>query len=132
MNALTLKIAASLVALFGLGAATGAVATRQLAPHPLPPAARVPVEERWSNARFEECRTRLQLTPQQTTAIAPHFRKFGEDMRQLREELRGRFSASVRDLNENIARDLTPEQRKQLWSLMQERWQRRDTGPQRQ
>jgi len=129
MNALTLKISASLLALFGLGAATGVVATRQLAPAPVTAPARVPVEERWSNARFEEYRTRLNLTPQQIAAIAPHFRQFGRDMRQLREDLRGRFAGSLRDLNENIARELTPEQRKELWHLVQERWQRRDNGP---
>jgi Spy/CpxP family protein refolding chaperone len=47
-------------------------------------------------------------------------------MRQLREDLRGRFTSSLRDLNENITRELTPEQRKELWRLAQERWQRRD------
>lgn len=129
MNALTLKIAASLFALFGLGAAAGVVATRQLAPATAPASARTPVEERWSNARFEEYRNRLNLTSQQVAAIAPHFRQFGQDMRQLREDLRGRFAASFRDLNENIARDLTPEQRKELWRLAQERWQRRDNDP---
>lgn len=129
MNALTVKITVSLLALFGLGAATGVVATRQLAPAPALAPARVPVEERWSNARFEEYRNRLNLTPQQVAAIAPHFHQFGQDLRQLREDLRGRFAASFRDLNENIARDLTPEQRKELWRLAQERWQRRDNGP---
>jgi hypothetical protein len=125
MKALTVKIAFSLVALFGLGAATGVVATRKLAPATAPASARAPVEERWSNDRFAEYRNRLKLTPQQVAAIAPHFRQFGLDMRQLREDLRGRFAASFRDLNENIARHLTPEQRKELWRLAQERWQRR-------
>lgn len=128
MNALTVKIAASLLALFGLGAATGVVATRQLAPRWTSGPARVPIEERWSKARFEECRTRLNLTPEQVTAIAPHFRQFGQEMRQLREDLRGRFTASLRDLNENIARELTPEQRRELWRLVQERWQRPDNS----
>jgi hypothetical protein len=129
MNALRVKIIASLVTLFGLGVATGVVTARQLAPRPSPALGHVRVEERWSNARFEEYRTRLHLTPRQVAASAPHFRKFSQDMRQLREDLRDRFAASFRDLNENIARDLTPEQRKQLWSLVQERWQRRDNGP---
>jgi len=129
MNALRMKITVSLVLLFALGAATGVVAARKLTPPPAPAPAHVPVEQRWSNARFEECRTRLHLTPAQVAAIAPHFRKFSQDLRQLREDLRGRFAASFRDLNENIARDLTPEQRKELWTLVQERWQRRDNGP---
>ena len=128
MNALTLKISASLLALFGLGAATGVVATRQLASPPAPTPVRVPVEERWSNARFEEYRTRLNLTPQQVAAIAPHFRQFGQDMRQLREDMRERLGTSLRELNENISREITPEQRRELWRLAQERWQRRDAG----
>ena len=129
MNALTVKIAASLVVLFGLGAATGGVAARRLPPRLASAPARVPFEERWSNARFEEYRTRLNLTPAQVAAIAPHFRQFGQGMRQLREDLRERFTASLRDLNENVARELTPEQRQELWRLAKERWQRRDNGP---
>ncbi|MCU0783941.1 MAG: hypothetical protein MUF81_07810 [Verrucomicrobia bacterium] len=126
MNALTVKITVSLLALFGLGAATGAVGARRLAPRWAFGPAGLPIEERWSNARFEEYRTRLNLTPAQVAAIAPRFRQFGQDMRQLREDLRGRFTSSLRDLNENITRELTPEQRKELWRLAQERWQRRD------
>lgn len=129
MNVLTVKITVSLLALFGLGAATGVVGARKLAPGWTTAPARLPVEERWSHARLEEYRTRLDLTPEQIAAIAPHFRQFGRDMRQMREDLRGRFAASLRDLNENIARELTPEQRKALWRLVQERWQRRDNGP---
>lgn len=130
MNALTVKIAFSLVALFGLGAATGVVATRKLAPRPFFPLARVPIEERWSSARFEEYRSRLNLTPAQVAAIAPHFRQFGEEMLQLRADLRERFAASVRDLNENISRELTSEQRQEMRRLLRERWQRREEGAQ--
>ena len=130
MKALSLKIAVSLAMLFGLGAATGVVASRHLAPRtpavsvPAAPVA-LPVEERWSKARFEEYRTRLDLTPEQAAAIAPHFQKFGQDMRHVREELRGRFAASFHDLNDNIARELTPQQRRELWKLVRERWQSR-------
>jgi Spy/CpxP family protein refolding chaperone len=131
MNALTVKIAASLVMLFGLGTATGVVAARKLAPRLASAPARVPLEERWSNARFQEYRTRLNLTPAQVAAIAPHFRQFGDEMRLLREDLRERFTASLRDLNENVARDLTPEQRQELWRLARERWQRREEAPAR-
>ena len=70
--------------------------------------ATLPAEERWSKARFEEYPARLDLTPEQVTAITPHFHKFGQDMRQVRENLCGRFAASFRDLDENIARELTP------------------------
>jgi Spy/CpxP family protein refolding chaperone len=128
MNALTVKIAASLVVLFGLGAATGVVAASKLSPRLASAPARMPVEERWSNARFQEYRTRLNLTPAQVAAIAPHFRQFGEDMRLLRADLRERFTASLRNLNENIARDLTPEQRQELWRLAKQRWQQGDAG----
>ena len=126
MNAPRLKITVSLVLLFALGAATGVVGARKLTPPSAPAPAHVPVEQRWSNARFEECRTRLHLTPAQVAVIAPHFRQFGQEMRQVREELRGKYATALRSLNENIARDLTPEQRKELWTLVQERWQRRE------
>ena len=129
MNALRLKITVSLVLLFGLGAATGVVAARKLTPPPAPAPAHVPAELGWSKARLEECRTRLHLTPAQVAAITPHFRQFGQEMRQVREELRGKYATALRTLNESIARDLTPEQRKELWHLVQERWQRRDSGP---
>lgn len=126
MNALKTRIAISLVALFGLGAATGVVTTRKLAARPFFPFARVPVEERWSSARFEEYRTRLNLTPAQVAAITPHFRQFGQDMRQLREDLWERITASAREPNENISRELTPEQRQEMRRLLQEHWPRRD------
>jgi hypothetical protein len=128
MNALTVKIAASLVMLFGLGTATGVVAARKLAPRRATAPAPVPSEERWSHARFQEYRTRLNLTPVQVAAIAPHFRQFGDEMRLLREDLRQRFAASLRNLNENVARDLTPEQRQELWRLARERWQGHGAG----
>lgn len=128
MNALTVKIVATLVALFGLGAATGGVAVRKLAPRPLLPAARLPVEQRWTTARLQEYRTRLDLSPEQVAAITPHFRKFGQEMRRLREDLRGRFANSVRDLNESIAHELRPDQREELWDLLQELRQRPDGG----
>jgi len=128
MNALTVKIAASLVVLFGLGAATGVVAARKLASRPASAPARAPFEERWSKARFEQYRARLNLSPQQVAAIAPHFRRFGEQMRQLRDDVRERFTDSLRELNESVARELTPGQRKQLWSMLQERRQQRDNS----
>ena len=84
MSALRLKITVSLVLLFALGAASGVVAARKLTPPPAPAQAHVPVEQRWSDAHFEECRTRLHLTPAQVAAIAPHFRQFGQDMRQVK------------------------------------------------
>lgn len=127
MNALTVKIAVTLVALFGLGVATGGVAVRRIAPRPFVPAARLPVEQRWTSARLQEYRTRLDLSPEQVAAITPHFRKFGQDMRRLREDLRGRFASSVRDLNESIARELRPDQREELRDLLQESRQRPDS-----
>lgn len=130
MNALTVKIAVSLVLLFGLGTATGVVAAHTLAPRLASASARVPFEERWSNARFQECRTRLHLTPAQAASIAPHFQQFGQAMHQLREDLRERFTTSLRDLNESVARELTPEQRQEFLRLVKERWQRRDKGRQ--
>jgi Spy/CpxP family protein refolding chaperone len=126
MNALNVKIAVSLMLLFGLGTVTGLVAARKLAPRFAPTPARVSFEERWTDARLEEFRTRLNLTPTQVTAITPHFRQFGQEMRQLREDAREHLFTSLRDLNENIARDLTPQQRLELRRLAKERWQRHD------
>jgi len=129
MNAIRVKIALSLVVLFGLGAATGVVAARKLAPQPAAAPATLPVEERWSKTRFEEYRSRLNLTPAQVAAIAPHFREFGQEMRQVRDELRGRYVAALRNLNERVSSELTLEQRQEMRELLQERWHRRDNAP---
>ena len=122
MTSLTVKIGFSLIVLFGLGVSTGVVVGKYT-DQPLRPATTVaaPVEERWLNARVDEYKTKLKLTPQQVAAVRPHFEKMRSELRQIRAEVRARSTAAYREANTQISRELTPEQREKLTKILREK-----------
>jgi hypothetical protein len=131
MNLLKLKIALSLVAIFGLGFATGLLVKRQpmvILPAPqtaaggTKEAARVDPYERaeraasrWRDQRLAELKARLSLTEEQ---IAAHERIMDElvaDYLDLKGEMTHRFGMRLTEANKQFAAELTPAQRKVFW-----------------
>ena len=134
MNTISLKIFASLVALFGLGAGSGYVVAKRTSPPPVAPLAQVTVSTpslhtnlpnrffvRWSDGRISEYRELLNLTPAQETAIREHLATLAGDYDALRGEVRAKLTASIARANKEIARDLTPEQRRLFWQHLREK-----------
>ncbi len=121
MNKLALKIGVGLVVLFGLGISTGVVVARQTSGAGRWAAAYRGFEERWIAARIEEYKTQLNLTPEQITAIRPHFDKLATDMREFRAELRTKVYGAFKEMNTGIVRELTPEQREKFWTALREK-----------
>jgi hypothetical protein len=128
MNLLKLKIALSLLVIFGLGVATGLLVKRQ--PAVILPATPLAVGEtntparpmnseraatRWRDQRLAELKARLSLTEEQ---IAAHDRIVDEvvaDYVDLKGELTHRFGMRLTEANKQFAAELTPEQRKLFW-----------------
>ena len=137
MNLLNLKIAASLIALFGLGAGSGYVVghrTQPLTAMPALPAEVLPSMTRtnapdrffarWSEARVVEYRELLQLTPEQETALKSHLALLATDYGATRAEVRRKMAESTMRANTAIARELTPEQRRLFWQHLREKAKR--------
>jgi hypothetical protein len=139
MNLLNLKIAASLISLFGLGAGSGYVIGHRTQPLAVPPA--VPAEappsmtrtntpdrffSRWSEARVVEYRELLKLTPEQETALKSHLALLATDYGAMRAEVRRKMVESITRANTAIARDLTPDQRRLFWHHVREKTKRAD------
>jgi len=137
MNALKVKIGAILAALFSLGLASGFVLARPPAPAAAPPVTfglgenrADAIEEalaRWNETRLAEYKALLKTTPEQEAAITREFDKLGDEFRAVRADVRRKMSEAVSTANANVARELTPEQRKIFWQHVRETMKR--TGP---
>jgi len=134
MNTISLKILASLIALFGLGAGSGYVVAKRTSPAPPAPPARVATIPlgmrtnlpnryfaRWSDRRIAEYRQLLNLTPSQEAALRTHFEALAADYDSLRADIRARMTQALVRANADIARDLTPEQRRIFWQHLKEK-----------
>lgn len=87
------------------------------------------LEERWTGAAIDEYVQRLQLTPAQIEAIRPLMRDAAERMAERRGALRQELFGVVRQMNERIAVELTPEQRPKLAALVREKQERHEAPP---
>lgn len=134
MNAINLKILAGLIGLFGLGAASGYVVGKHTsvpAPAPprratvAPPGLRTNVSNRffarWADQRITEYGQLLHLTPTQEIRIRSHFDALAVDFNSLKTEARSRISQALTRANTEIARDLTPEQRRLFWQHLRDK-----------
>jgi hypothetical protein len=121
MNKLAFKIGLGLVILFALGVSTGVVVARQTHWTTRWTADYRTCEERWFASRIEEYKRLLNLTPEQITAIRPHFDKLSVDMREFRGELRTKVGGAFKEMNTGIARELMPEQRELFWKTLREK-----------
>jgi hypothetical protein len=121
------KIVLSLLAIFGLGAVSGALFALRLARQQ---PARQPVEDQWVATTLAEYRERLGLTPGQVETIKPLFTHAGTELRQTRAETAAKIVAVLKELNGQVAAELTPEQKPRFEALLQEkRDQRARSGP---
>jgi hypothetical protein len=110
------KFLLSLVAIFVIGAATGSIMTRRLAP-----TTNTPTEKKWSTATLEEYRTRLDLNHEQVVRIQPAFVQASAELRRIRSEAVTNIHAVIKTMNTQIAQELTEPQRVKLRILVQER-----------
>lgn len=134
MNILSLKIIASLVALFGLGAGSGFVVAKRTSATafepparlaPIPPALRTNLSSRyfgrWADRRVANYRQTLNLTPSQEAAVRSHLEAMASEYDSLSADVRSRMAQALLRSNAAIARELTPEQRRTFWQQLRER-----------
>ena len=121
------KVMLALVALFALGAATGSVITLKVVKRAIEGRTN---PERLSQSLLGEYQRRLKLTPEQVDKIKPILQRTGREMRDLRSEMAGRTFQVIRASHEEIAAELTPEQREEFARLNKEMRERyRQQGP---
>lgn len=121
------KVMLALVALFALGAATGSVITLKVVKRAIEGRTN---PERMSQSLLGEYQRRLKLTPEQVDKIKPILQRTGREMWELRSEMSGRTFQVIRASHEEIAAELTPEQREEFARLNKEMRERyRQQGP---
>jgi len=108
------KIIASLTGLFLFGAVSGAfitlTITRQRA-----------AEEKWAHTTLADYEARLHLTPEQVEKLRPLFKQTGGELRELRATTVVKLHATIRRMNDQIATELTSEQRQFFTEFLREK-----------
>lgn len=121
------KVILALLALFALGAATGTVVTLKFVKRAIEGRTN---PERMSSSLLQEYQRRLRLTPEQAEKIRPILQRTGREMWELRSEMAGRTFQVIRASHEEIAAELTPEQREEFARVNKEMRERyRQQGP---
>ena len=121
------KVILALLALFTLGAATGSVITLKVVKRVIESRTN---PERMSQSLLAEYQRRLKLTPEQVEKIRPILQRTGREMWELRTEMSRRTFQVIRLSHEDIAAELTPEQREEFTRLNRETRERlRQQGP---
>lgn len=105
------KVILALLALFTLGAATGSVITLKVVKQVIESRTN---PERMSQSLLAEYQRRLKLTPEQVEKIRPILQRTGREMGELRTEMAGRTFQVIRLSHEEIAAELSPEQREEF------------------
>ena len=110
-----------------LGAATGSVITLKVVKRVIESRTN---PERMSQSLLGEYQRRLKLTPEQAEKIKPILQRTGREMWELRTEMAGRTFQVIRLSHEEIAAELTPEQREEFARVNREMRERyRQQGP---
>ena len=121
------KVILALVALFLLGAATGVVGTLKVVKRFIESRTN---PERMSQSMLQEYHRRLRLTPEQVERIRPILQRTGREMWELRTEMSGRTLQVIRLAQDEIAGELTPEQREEFSQVNKEMRERyKQAGP---
>ncbi|NDF01710.1 MAG: hypothetical protein EB034_26120, partial [Verrucomicrobia bacterium] len=121
------KVILALVALFLLGAATGTAITLKVVKRIIDTRTN---PERMSQTMLREYQRRLKLTPEQVERISPILQRTGSEMWNLRTEMSGRTLQVIRLAHDEIAGELTPEQREEFARVNKEMRERyRPPGP---
>ena len=113
------KLILYLLAIFVAGGVTGAMvalkADKQMMTEAPRPAR---LETRYLRDRFQ---SKLGLTPEQSLMVEPILEKMSEDLKSIRQDATKRISAIMKTSYDQIAKQLTPEQRKKLEEMQKER-----------
>ncbi len=84
------------------------------------------LETRYLKERFQ---SKLGLTPEQSKVIEPILEKMSDDLKSVRQDTSKRISALMKTSYDQIARQLTPEQRKKLDEMQKDRHEDRREPP---
>ena len=124
MNALRWKSIAYAAAIFVVGGGTGACLALGLIRHPR---GGPPRSAEMAQRMRETLRTELDLTPVQTKKIDPLVEKLGAEMRAIHIETMERVRKLIDSAHDQIAAELTPEQKRKLEAMERKRKQRFET-----
>ena len=108
------KVSLSLVAIFLAGTVTGAVITLRIVKRVAADHARF---ERLPDLILAQMKTRLALTPEQTTRLRPAVEQATRALRDLRTQAGATISQTLNTLDTQIERELLPEQKPKFEQL---------------
>ena len=115
------KVTLGLVAIFGLGAASGSLITVRLGSASGALHAGSAPEERWQKFTLDDYQTRLRLTPEQVTKLRPIFGLTGRKLGALRASTAERVTELLREMNTEIMTHLSEPQGTELQALLETR-----------
>jgi hypothetical protein len=115
------KVTLGLVAIFGLGAASGSLITARLGSAPGALHAGSAPEERWQKLTLDDYQTRLNLTPEQVAKLRPIFGLTGRKLGALRASTAERVTELLREMNTEIMLHLSEQQGTELQALLEAR-----------
>lgn len=113
-----IKVIVCLVAIFLLGSAAGAMLMHVLNQRA---ASHQPLERDWAERELHTLQKRLQLRPDQVTALRPAFAETANAMRQVRLDTVRQLAELIRRNSAQVALQLDTEQKKFFDTLIQER-----------
>jgi Spy/CpxP family protein refolding chaperone len=111
------KILLSLVAIFLVGAVTGGLLTLQVVKHEI---RKRTDPQTWATTTLKQFQQRLELSPEQADKLRPIFDQRAEDLKQIRNNTVRDLLLIVQETNEQVDRELTPEQQAKFDQLKQE------------
>jgi len=112
------KLILYLAAIFVAGGVTGAMVALKADKQATTEAPRVArLETRYLRDRFQ---SKLNLTPEQSQVIEPILEKMSDDLKSVRQDCSKRIAAVMKASYDQIAKKLTPEQRKKLEEMQKE------------
>jgi len=115
------KIILSLTLIFVAGAVTGSVITFQVVKRMVRNRTN---PDQWSARVLREYRSRLHLTPEQIERIRPRMIEANRNLKAARAEFAQTHSMILRDIQSDLMRELTPEQREIFKQIREEQTQR--------
>lgn len=105
------KMIIGLLAIFGAGVGTGAIGT-VITLHRV--FTKREPQGQWVNARLSDLERHLKLTPEQQEKVRPMVQKAGQRFRAIGTESFEKIIDVANETHEEVARELTPEQREEF------------------
>ena len=116
-------VALAFVGVFLLGAVFGAVGGVRYAKQPKSASSgpKRGTPEHFTMQQMKRLKEPLKLTPEQSDRILPILMRAGEETGKIRRECFGRMEPVISQMEDDVARELTPEQQTKLRELKHER-----------